>query len=991
MQTDMLCDVGIAARMYMTGSMKPKYGNYRYVQDYTELIAWVKDEYAKTGQRVKVAADLETVGLDPFLLPTMQHPGAYIVTTQFSAIPGTCDLVRFTSRHDEKERLGSGLLREQIEWLLNTDMITLRGANLKFDLTWLYVRAAINCTNFKFDTTLVGCLLDENRSNSLKVHTKIYLPELGGYDDEFDSKVDKSRMDLVHPDVLLPYAGGDGHATLGVSELLSKELQADPKLTSFYVNLLHPAARAFEQIERGGVCVDLKKFKELANEIDASLTNNINAAKKILGGRIVAKHQDLSKLGGLNLTKPSLLADFMFSPMGLNLKPKVTTAKTGAPSTSMDHMQMFSDVPEAAAFINLLEEYSADSKARGTYIGEVGTKGFLEHIRSDGRFHPTYWLFVGDKADDEGGTVCLPASELMLTNRGYLYAPQVQVGDKVISHTGRERKVTSVVLNGVKPLVKVTMSNGLSLTTTQNHEYRIGDGWVEAQNLVVGMQAWAHSGVEEWAGISGWPDFEVSSWGRVFNKKTKNMLTQYPKGKWGHLKVCLYRNGSQVRGEDRKDFAVHRLVANAFIEKLGGSEVRHLNGIAWDNTVGNLEWGSSLENSADAVVQGTMSQRKSKQAKLTEEAVAYILENPDKWNNRVLARKFKVSREIVRDVRLGKRWQSREFPGKKAKFKPVVVVSVQSIEPEMTYGVSVEEDCSHVTGGIVTHNTGRLSARDPAFQTVPKHHKWAKALRRCYIAPPGMVVMERDYSQGELRVIACVANEKNMIQTYKEGKDLHTRTAASVAGHTYEELAAMKKTNKAYYEATRQKGKAGNFGMVFGMMPPGFVVYALKNYKVTMSLEEATKFRNGFFAEYPMLTEYHKAYKAFAHANGYVRSPLGRIRHLPLINSKNNEVASKSERQAINSPIQSTLSDMLIWSLALEMKAGLTKECPAFGVVHDSALNYVPEDNQDVWARKHLDIQQNLPFHLVGWNPQLPFPADAKLGINMADLEELAG
>ncbi|MGZ7242338.1 hypothetical protein ACXWPN_09515, partial [Streptococcus pyogenes] len=87
----------------------------------------------------------------------------------------------------------------------------------------------------------------------------------------------------------------------------------------------------------------------------------------------------------LNLTKASLINDFMFTPHGLNLKAKMTTEKTGAPSTAMEHLEMFKDHPEAKEFVRLMGEYSAASKTLGTYI-----EGFRKHIRSDGRMHPTY-------------------------------------------------------------------------------------------------------------------------------------------------------------------------------------------------------------------------------------------------------------------------------------------------------------------------------------------------------------------------------------------------------------------------------------------------------------------------------------------------------------------------------------------------------------------------------------------------------------------------
>ncbi len=692
---DMLTDVTLALRFCMTGSWLPVYGEYRYVSDFSELCASIEQQHKDTGQLVDIAKDLETLGLDPYALPDPFHappaafPGAYIVTMQATHQKGRADVVRFSSRDDECNRLQDPAFREQVEFLLRCPYIRLKGANFKYDMHWLWVRGKFECTTFSFDTSIVGSLLDENRSNSLTVHTKIHVPSLAGYDDKFNREVDKDRMDKVPPEQLLPYAGGDVDADLQVAEAMKKELLKDPQLTSFYVNILHPAARAFEQIEQHGIFIDENAFQELKSDLEAEYAVLVKEASKILGGRIVAKHADPSRPGGINLTKASLIYDFMFSPMGLNLKPKMWTKKPDKdgikrPSTAMEHLEMFLDEPKAKDFVEGINKASSVQKTYGTYV-----VGFLKHLRSDGRLHPTFFLYVGDKEEDEGGA-----------------------------------------------------------------------------------------------------------------------------------------------------------------------------------------------------------------------------------------------------------------------------------------------------------NTGRLSAKGPAIQTVPKHTAWAKRIRRCYPAPPGYVIVERDYSQGELMVAACIAHEDNMIAAYRAGRDLHVDTASTYAGYTYESLLALEQTNLHLYEETRQLGKAGNFGLLFGMKEDGFIDYAQGNYGVTLTWDQAHEFREAFFKKYPKLLVYHSEYKRIARETGQVRGPLGRVRHLPLIKSPIQEVSSKAERQAINSPVQMTLTDMLIWTLAEENKAGLSKIAPCFGSCHDSGMNYCPEDKVDILVPQMLEMMENLPFEKVGWAPQLKFKADAKVGANWGDLKK---
>jgi DNA polymerase I-like protein with 3'-5' exonuclease and polymerase domains len=695
---DLLTDVALAMRFCRTGSFQPKMGKYQWVDDLSEVCAYIQQRADQTKEPVDVMLDLETLGLDPYRLPTANHPGAYIVSIQVCAQIGTGYAVRFHSRQDEADRLAPDTkLWQQLCWLLTNPQIKMRGANFKYDLHWLYVRAGVECSNFTFDTNLVGTLLDENRSNGLDLHVKMYAPRLAGYSDEFDRVVDKSRMDLAltnAPAKFLDYACGDVDGGLEASQVMKKVLCEDKHLTALYCNILHPASRAFEKIERGGVFVDREALRELKADLEAEQVALVKRARQILGGRIVAKHHDPTKIGGINLTKANLIRDYMFSrTMGLGLRHRMATDSTEElphdqqdPATSAEHLKMFADDPKARDFISVHQEYSQVTKTYNTYV-----VGFLEHLRSDGKFHPTYYLFMGNRDEDEGGTV-----------------------------------------------------------------------------------------------------------------------------------------------------------------------------------------------------------------------------------------------------------------------------------------------------------TGRLSCKDPAFQTIPKRTKWAKRIRRCYPAPPGYVVVERDYSQGELRVIACIAHCKKMLEVYQQGKDLHTKTAASAAKMSYDVLEAMKKTDEDQYEAIRQKGKAGNFGLCFRMGAEGFREYARKNYDVIFTLPEAEEFRNAFFAEYPELLRYHDNCVEQVHKYQHVRTPLGRIRHLPLIKSPDRKKRSEAERHAINSPVQGCLTDMLMWDFALEDAAGMFEVAPAFGAVHDAAYNYCPEDRVDIEIPRMLDIQENLPFERLGWKPQLPFLADAKYGPNMADLKKFS-
>ena len=289
-------------------------------------------------------------------------------------------------------------------------------------------------------------------------------------------------------------------------------------------------------------------------------------------------------------------------------------------------------------------------------------------------------------------------------------------------------------------------------------------------------------------------------------------------------------------------------------------------------------------------------------------------------------------------------------------------------------------------------DTGRTSAKDPAVQTIPKHTIWAKPLRKAYIAPPGKVILSCDYAAGELRVAADIANEMSMINAFNHGVDIHSKTAAGLVGMELEEFMLLHEgtdKQKSFFKRNRQGAKAGNFGLLYGMSAGGSQAYAASSYGLNLTLAEAEANRAAFFAMYPALTAWHKAYKARARRDGQIRSPLGRIRHLPMINSRDGATRSKQERNSINSPVQGTLSDLTQFSLIeLQAEYGF-KELEPMMMVHDDLKFYVPEKSAEVWAERVCHTMSHLPLHEFDWYPKLTFAADAELGYNLAEMEEV--
>jgi len=303
------------------------------------------------------------------------------------------------------------------------------------------------------------------------------------------------------------------------------------------------------------------------------------------------------------------------------------------------------------------------------------------------------------------------------------------------------------------------------------------------------------------------------------------------------------------------------------------------------------------------------------------------------------------------------------------------IVSIELVSEDQTYGITIEEDHSYISDGVVVMNT------------IPKHTIWAKGLRSVYIAPPGMVHMNVDYSQGELKIAACIANELGMIKAYQKGIDMHLITGSEVFGITLKKAMAMMKAKDPKIKVIRQGGKAGNFGLIYGMSAKGFQIYAKKSYGVDLTLKQAEDFRIRFFETKPRLLPWHEESKQEARDTLQIRTPLGRLRHLPLINSKDNALRSQQERQSINSPVQGTLSDLGLLAMAI-----LNERYPNlwyYGFTHDALTFYIPEDEIDLWAGRVKEVMENLPLHLFGWKPQLKFTVDVEISpTTLADLVE---
>lgn len=251
---------------------------------------------------------------------------------------------------------------------------------------------------------------------------------------------------------------------------------------------------------------------------------------------------------------------------------------------------------------------------------------------------------------------------------------------------------------------------------------------------------------------------------------------------------------------------------------------------------------------------------------------------------------------------------------------------------------------------------------------------------------PGWTWVEADYSQIELRIAAHCARERTMIRMYNEGADIHMETAMAVTG-----LPKRRVTK----EIRKKVGKPVNFGFLYGMQWEKFIYTAFNNYGVRFTEQQARAYRSAYFRLFPDLLTWHERQRNLVRTNGRVQSGIGRVRHLPDIESPEYKIRAEAERQAINSPVQGLASDMAVLSMIRinsELEArGLDDAAHCLGLVHD-ATNWEVRDDK---VKEVLPIikdgmeDMNDLRKKFGLTLTVPIIADLKVGRHWGDSIEL--
>lgn len=202
----------------------------------------------------------------------------------------------------------------------------------------------------------------------------------------------------------------------------------------------------------------------------------------------------------------------------------------------------------------------------------------------------------------------------------------------------------------------------------------------------------------------------------------------------------------------------------------------------------------------------------------------------------------------------------------------------------------------HTSYNQAVASTGRLSSNNPNLQNIPIRTERGKEVRKAFIPRDNdHVILSADYSQIELRLIAEISKDENMMDAFEKGLDIHTATAARVYGIPLEEVSSTQRRN----------AKAVNFGIIYGQSAFGL------SQSLAIPRKEAAEIIENYFNTYPKIKQYMNDTMNFARENGYVETIMGRRRYLRDINSANQTVRGFAERNAINAPIQGSAADMI--------------------------------------------------------------------------------
>jgi DNA polymerase-1 len=259
--------------------------------------------------------------------------------------------------------------------------------------------------------------------------------------------------------------------------------------------------------------------------------------------------------------------------------------------------------------------------------------------------------------------------------------------------------------------------------------------------------------------------------------------------------------------------------------------------------------------------------------------------------------------------------------------------------------------------------TGRLSSDRPNLQNIPIRTEEGKAIRRAFIPEDGHLLVVADYSQIELRLLAHLSEDPELVGAFERGDDIHRLSIGKALGIDYSQVTP----------AQRSIGKMVSYGVTYGMGPFGL------SQRLRIPVDQARTYIEGFFASYPMVRTYLDAVVAQATNDGFTTTMLGRRRYLPELKSRNPRVRGLGERQALNAPLQGSAADIIKLAMVKVDRALEGTRARMVMTVHDELVFEVPEGDVEPLSKMIREAMES------AIELRVPLTVDLAWGANWAD------
>jgi uracil-DNA glycosylase family 4 len=926
---------------------------------------------------------------------------------------------------------------DMIKYLLEEPTIHKVAHNGRFDARIIYMNG-IDMRSFRHDTLIAHCLINEESVRGLKDLTDMYIRRLRGYSVAMEEAKDRYVTDgnwlRIPYCITAPYNAIDTDATLSLFYYIKgRVLQTDPNDWAFYEYYGMKLQDVMLRMEHVGALVDDKYIKEQNEKTYVQLKE---VAKRIIDfvkerstKFNTLSYDNINEEGSMDKATTQCPKGFkadgntdvtdVLIECGVELTARTDTGW----ARGEDVLAVFKKHEVAGKFITDVLEHRSLSTRLAFY------KDYMDKRDAAGRVHSSFAVWGAAT----GRFTCIAEGMRVKTLRGEIPIEKVEVGDRVLTHTGSWKFVKNVMYNGFRKVGLLTGKNVRDIMCTSDHRFYTKKGWVVAEKLkevyYVGKQS--------------------STEGQNTCRESCDRIHIRKKAHSGGLGEGAIYNTS----DSKKNFAV----------KLRTGSIQGRKGIkVFQREVTSSEsYVRENNNTASQLERGLFGQQGSLHADSGREKVLCSQNSyggSTRTSSRKLTRRPAGSSYRWRSIKQHTEQPSFSYIGRTQKFAQKVekVTFTRNVGEVRVYDLEVEDDHSFVCEGYLVHNCSR-----PNLQQLPRD----KAIKMLIVAPEGYSIVQGDLSQAELRILAYYSGEERMQAVFrgftarcdnvqgmilnmsektlgdtaffylienKRNKNWYcfkpvagTETSIELIGKVVKDdkLPGAKKivteTPKGQYivpitpeqlqeefchgdflstgsgdihcftasqindcllsevvKSQRSAAKSVSFGIPYGISAHGLAA------QLETTKEEAQKLMDLFFTKFPKVRDYLNGVVKTAgeyasrHGIGMVTTEFGRKRRLSDFTSWMKERRGHAERQAVNFGIQSTCHDLMARHIiTIDEEIGQTGlDAKMFNQVHDSVLFYVKTDEAQAFAKWLKQIMER-PY----LNTDMPFTADVEI------------